>query len=384
MGFVFQGGIEVNAGFAVNSPVSQDMYGIVETRQDLNLPSNGGVFGENLRYLCRTVIVLDERLEYWLKNGLTDADWEVKGAVSDTILPVWSQDTDYVEGQIVWQGGTLWRAAATHTSTDTGTFDDDVAYWESASADTFTTAATLAAFGNIPAGTNLDNLTFAEMMEMQVNPDIPGTLALTASPAFGLRERGDAVAGIDLNFAYGKTKYPLADLTVYQNAVEVDFEDTTGTLDANGGTYISNPADLDGTSNVTFRGVLADSEGLESEASGSYTFTNPIWIGYLPGTVNAANATEADVISATMQKRVVLRSNQTVAYTVTLSKFAIWAPDDWGSPRILDQNGFDNTNSFESAPLMVENLAGENVPGRLFIARNVTSQTAFTMHYNFS
>jgi len=133
MGFTFSDGIPVIAGFKLVSAMPLNVLDVVDTRQDLNLPTHPtkpGVFLNEYRCIGRTVFVVDEGVEYQLKKGLTDDHWEVKSAGSASIIGTWSKNTEFLEGQIIWCEGQLWRAKSTHTSSY-GEFGDDSAYWES-------------------------------------------------------------------------------------------------------------------------------------------------------------------------------------------------------------------------------------------------------------
>jgi len=379
MGFLYKGGIPLTAPMALAAPVPLNVFAIVETRADLNLPNHPtapGVFEEHLRYPFCTVAVLADRTEYWLKNGLTDDDWEVKGAMSSTILPVWANDTDYVEGQIVWFDGQLWRARTTHKSNVSDGFIDDEANWESTSADTFSIDATLVTHGNIPAGTKLENLTFADYAEMQFNPDIPPAItSFTATPAFGLKERGIDITSIALDAAWTPTKNTVDEVQITQNGTALTDGTFTGNTKSTVGTAV------DGLSNVAFELTVKDTEGLEAKRPGVYTFVNPIFFGVVPGATAIGDVTEA-MVKAGEKRVVVYRTSQSRVFTISLEKAFIWIPEGVISV-IMDQNGFPNTDSWESVALTMENAANEQVAGRLYMMRTPATQSNFRFDFTW-
>ena len=385
MGFIFSGGIPVATGFSLTSPTPLDAFSIVRTRDNLNLPTHPtapGVFLAEYRFLGRTVFVVDEGIEYQLKKGLTDEHWEVKGGSDAPIISAWANETEYLEGQIVWHAGQLWRCNTTHTSEEApSTFDDERENFDAASADLYTNEVpALTGFGSIAAGETFENITFAEFMERQFYPEIPPTGLLTATPAFGVRERGVPLSNIELSLAFEKTKYPVETVEFFRNNVSIG--DATITNPA-GETVTLDNIDEDGLSNVTFKAEVTDTEGLQSATAETYTFVNPIYIGALSASLTAATVDEADVKA--MTKRTVQKANQSLSYTVSGEKLAIWIPGSWGNlSRILDPNGFDMKTAFESADLPLENAGGEQVPGTIHILRLPTTQTAFNVTYHFA
>ena len=380
MGFLFKGGIPLTAPMALAAPVPLNVFAIVEFRADLNLPDHPtapGVFEAHLRHPFVTVAVMEDRTEYWLRNGLTDADWEVKGAMSSTILPVWTNDTDYVEGQIVWFGGQLWRAKTTHKSNASDGFVDDEANWESTSADTFSIDATLVTHGNIPAGIKLEDLTFAQYMDMQVNPDIPADITgFTATPAFGLRERGVDITSIALNAAWTPTKNAVDEVQITQDGTAL----TDGTFTGNDKTATGNP--VNGLTNVAFGLSVKDTEGLEATRTGTYTFINPTFLGTVPGATAIGDVTEA-MVKAGERRLVPYRTNLSRAFTISMEKAYIWIPEGVITV-IMDQNGFPNTDSWESVALTMENAANEQVAGRLYMMRTPATQSNFRFDFTWS
>jgi len=383
MPFPFQG-INIAAGFSNNSPTPLDPYGFVNTRQDLNLPDHPtapGIFASYLRFIGRAVYVIDEKQTYRLKSGVTDADWEIDITAPPPILSIWENDTEYYEGQIVWWNGTLWRVNTTHTSSPSpATLEDDLDKWDSSSADTYSIDATLLPFSNIPAGTKLENLTFSEMMDMQVNPDVPPTVTFSALPAFGVRERGVAISSIDLSAAFVKTKYPISKVEFFEGATSLGL--ATVTVPA-GETVQHTGLSLDGKTDMTYGVEVTDTNSLVTTKSGKFQFVNPMFIGSVPATVTPSTVTDTDVTG--MTKRIALPNvTQSLAYTLTNEKFAIWVPNTWNAiSRIMDPNSFNMTTSFTSTPLSIVNAAGETVAGRVWILNNPTTQSNFTVTFYF-
>ena len=380
MGFVFNNGTAIVAGFKLpGGPI--DVYSVVETRDDLNYPEHPtapGVFTKACRFLGRTVFVVDEGIEYQLKQGITDADWEVKGGGDAPIISNWAANTDYVEGQIIWYNGQLYRANSTYKSGST--FAADAAKLDSASADLYTnTTPSVAGFGTMEAGTTFTNFSFADFMEKQFYPDIPPSVLFTASPSFALRERGVPLSGIVLSAEFSKTKYPIATVKFFRDGLEID--DAVITVPA-GETITHTVSSETGLSNVVFSTEVTDTEGLLTTKAGSFTFVNPIYFGVVDGAKTAATITDTDITALT--KKVATKSNQTVTYTASEEKFVIWVPDTWGTlQEVIDQNGYPILSAFESAPLTVENAASETVAGQVYVLKSETWVDSFTVTYQF-
>jgi len=394
-GFVFSGGIPVVTGFALAGPMSQDPFSHVWLRQDLNLPDNPspGVFEQHLRFLGRIVFVVEDGLHYTLRTGLTDDHWEPLAAGDSPIISRWAADTDYVEGSTVWHDGNIWRARSTHRSGA----DFDESDWESASADTFSMTSTLMSFANIPAGTKLENLTFAQMMDMQVNPEIPPNItSFTATPNFGLFERGIAVSNPTFKMTWARTKHPISTTGVrmlingsqiLENGVLEPSRTDIGAWEltnTNVSLEFSGSVLFNGSTNITIEGKVIDTQGLESVLkSGSYTFINPIYLGVVPGHIELADITEAMIKG--MTKRIVNRSQQAATFELNNAKAAIWIPDNWGTiTRIMDQNNFNNTNAWESREISIVNAANESVSGRFYMMDAPANQpTGFMFTFIF-
>jgi len=384
-------GITVPIGYAVSGPTPLDPYGYVATRDDLNLPTHPtkpGIYEQHLRFIGRTVRVIDEGcLAYVLKTGLTDDHWEVDVTAPPPNLPLWANDTDYVEGFPVWADGQIWRCKTTHKSSAApATIEDDDTYWESASADTYTNAApSLVGLGQIVTGEAFNGMTFAEFMERQFYPDIPPSIDITANPDFGVREIGDAVANISLTVGYTQTKYPISSVVFHANGSSLGNEMISNPA---GGNITHTPAlSLPGTADVNYYVQVTDTKGLIATATGEFEFVNPIYIGVLDANVTASTVTEAHLVGpgSEMSKVIAKPSDQTNVYTCNNKKFAIWVPNEWGSPTsILEQNGLELLPVFEVAYLNVTNLAGTSVLGSVYIMSNPSTMSNYTVTFKFN
>jgi hypothetical protein len=384
MGFVFDRGTPIAAGFRLRSPISVDVFSVVETRQDLNSPNHPtapGVFEEILRFVGRTVFVVAEGREYWLRQGLGDEHWELKGGSETPIIPVWASGVEYLEGEIIWHEGQLWRVKTTHTAGTTfemGSFD-------AASADLYSnTNPTTMTFGQIQAGRTFDNYTFGQFIEEQMYPHVPPNVNFTVNPAAGLREIGTQVDNLVLTAVYTQTKFPVA---------KVEFFDGTTLLED---ATINNPAGdtinhtvgtITGTENKTYRVVVTDahSDPMQQEVARTFSFVNPVFIGSVDASMTADTITEADItgLSTIVANAKAL---QTYSHTVNNGRFVLWAPTEgWGTPtRISDPNGFNITDSFIGKEISITNKAGTVVPGFVFVLDTPTTQTNFAVTYSWS
>lgn len=410
MGFVNTGGIATATSFRNNSPTPLDGYSIVETRADLNLPTNAvpGIFPEGLRYKGRQVFVMDEGMWYYLKTGITDNDWAALGG-GNTTISAWANGIEYEEGAIVWSDGQLWRCKTTHTSPAApAVFAADETNFDNSTADVYTgTAPTLVAVGGIPAGTVLDGYTLTKVIDGLFFPDMPPVSTLAATPAFGYYEKGVPIASFSFNCAYTKTKNPITDnwLTCITNGhytleqILSDFPGVIITTPAVTGIDQNFTVAFDGSgiafdaglNSIQIASLVYDGDGSSAAnfgmASGTYTFTNPVYIGSVPAAITAATITEADVKALT--KRISAnKAQQTFSLTGTDVRPVIAfpsSPDSYGTlSSILDPNAFEMMSSFTSTMLNVTTAANEIVSYWVFVLSNSTSQSSFNMTYKFS
>jgi hypothetical protein len=381
MGFPFQG-IPVAAGFSLSSPLPVDTYGYVETRDDLNLPThptNPGVFDQHLRFIGRVVRVIDEGcLAYCLKQGVTDDDWQIDVTAPPIAIPLWQNDRQYKEGELIWQDKQIWRAISTHTTGASPiTFADEEANWESGSADQYSNAnPTLVNVGGIEAGATFANETLSDIMEKMFYPHVAPSITLTSVPAFGVRERGVPIPTLTLSAAFTQTKYPIARVEFFKDGTSVDNATITTPT---GETLTHTDTTVDGMTDVAFKVEVEDTEGAVATKTGAFEFVNPAYIGSLASTVNTSNVTEADITA--MTKVIAKPSTQSMNFTVSSRKFALWIPDNWTLTRVIDPNSFNMTASFNSVSVGINNEAGELVSGKVYILNTPTTQSNFAVSF---
>ena len=167
-----------------------------------------------------------------------------------------------------------------------------------------------------------------------VNPEIT---SFTASTDGGIFEVGTTItAPVAFDWTYNKniSTQSLTDCTLTDNT------DRTSTYNS------------DITSDKTF--TLTASDGKENVTKSiSYTFVNPYYIG-----VSYMNTlTEAD-ITTLLTKKVEVKGSKTVTYDVSQSYMVFTYPIRYGAiSSIIDQNGFNVTDSFTQNILTVNSVA---------------------------
>ena len=82
-----------------------------------------------------------------------------------------------------------------------------------------------------------------------------------------------------------------------------------------------------------------------------------------------------------MTKRVVNPSNQSYSFTMLNKRMCISVPSSWTIKTIVDQNGFDITNSFTTINVNITCLDGVTRAYKTYIS-NVNTQNNFTVKFN--
>lgn len=133
---------------------------------------------------------------------------------------------------------------------------------------------------------------------------------------------------------------------------------------------------------IKFKVVVEDTKGMKAEKELSVTYVNPMYAFSFTG--NASAITETEIKAGT--KILKTKGAVTSAYTHTASKAVFAYPASYGAvTKIVDQNGFDITGSFETATVAVEtNSTGPvSVNYTVVVAKTDVTLNNFKIAFNF-
>jgi hypothetical protein len=100
------------------------------------------------------------------------------------------------------------------------------------------------------------------------------------------------------------------------------------------------------------------------------------------GNVDDLNPTELDIKG--MTKRLVVKSNQNLSYTLSNSRFCFAYPSSYGNlTSIKDPNNFEMLSTFTKTSSNFTMLDGKSVPYNIYTLSLPTSQTSFVITYSF-
>ena len=183
---------------------------------------------------------------------------------------------------------------------------------------------------------SIDNVkTALDKLYSKVYYVAPEITSFVANPVGGVFEKGQTVSAPTFTWAYNKevTTQSLTD------CVLTDHTDRTAT-------YGSNITD-------SKKFTLSASDGEKTvKKSISYTFVDPYYVG-----VSATDVIDESVLTA-LTKKVEVKETKTVPYTTSQSYMVFAYPSAYGTlTSILDQNGFNITDSFVMSNVTVNTIS---------------------------
>lgn len=258
---------------------------------------------------------------------------------------------------------------------ETGEYIEDVNIVTDAECVTYTNKTPMvSALGGIPAGTTFDNVPVEEVLNNMLYPYTKPTIALTANPAGGVREKGASLADIVLTASVTRKSEDIAKVEFLKDSTVIG---TVSSPKAAGGQEVYTYAGPV-TADCTIKARVTDKKSGSVDSSGiSYAFVYPIYIGALAANVSSPTS---DQIKA-LEKRVVKKASQQYTYTIADKRMCIACPPGMTLSKILDPNGFDSTASFSKSTVAVTGLDGTAQNYTVYIG-GVTTQSNYKMSFN--
>lgn len=233
--------------------------------------------------------------------------------------------------------------------------------------------------GKVKMDDNLASKTVLEIVTKMLQTDIPTTISLSASPSAGtlFEKHVASIADVSLTATISLGTGFIADaaeVIFKKDGVAIDTQ--VYAADTSVYTYTDTGANIvaDTTYSVEVKYTMED-DADEKTASDNvkYTFALPLFYGV------SATKEIADITALT--KVVEKAGNKKYTYTVSNGYCILAVPSTYSVTKIVDQNGFDNTSSFD----MVEQIATigtEPVNYKVYTNTNPCTCTAFA--YTFT
>lgn len=232
----------------------------------------------------------------------------------------------------------------------------------------------VSAHGGIPAGTTFDNVPIKKVLDDILYPYTKPVVSFAANPGGGIKEKGAVLENIALTATITKKSEDIKKVEFLNGSAVLH---TVSVPKAGGGKESYTwPGPLN--TDVTLKARVTDAKDstVDSNTIG-YTFVYPIYIGALDAAVADP---AADQIKA-MEKRVVAKSNQQYAYTITDKRMCIACPPGMTVRQILDPNGFDSTSAFDVQKVSVTGMDGTAQEYTVYVGAP-TSQSNYKMTFN--
>lgn len=247
-----------------------------------------------------------------------------------------------------------------------------------------TSEKTVQALGGIAAGADLNGMTTREILNKLLFPYVDAVIGgATATPNGGTYEHGATQTITQVKITVTKKSEPITSIALYNG--ETLIEEKTGDAVKNGGTFTFSNLNVivptDGnqlTVKVTYPGANGVAKTVEKKTA-AMTFVYPYYFG-----VCAADATIDAALIAGLTKEVTTKGNKTKKFTTTNQRMVFAYPVAYGSlVKIVDQNGFDVTNSFVKHSVDVVGL-DENTVGYYVYANDASTNTDFAVTFNIN
>lgn len=216
--------------------------------------------------------------------------------------------------------------------------------------------------------------TVVEMLDGLLYPYTLPSVSLSMNPSASVKEYGNPISSVILSANITKKSNDIVKIEYYKNGSLIK----TNTSLVNGNSVDTYTDSTGVNSTTTYSVKLYDSKPNSVTSSSSFTYVYPMYIG----SVTMLNPTETDIKS--MTKKIVTKSNQSMSYTISSSRFCFAYPSSYGNiVSIKDPNNFEMINSFTKTVSTFTMLDGLSVSYNIYTLSGQTSQTGFTVTYSF-
>jgi hypothetical protein len=228
--------------------------------------------------------------------------------------------------------------------------------------------------GGFSAGTTFTTPhTIQEMLDGLLYPYIAPSVSFSSSSSL-IQELGISLASVQLNVGITKKSDNIEKIEYYRGSTLLNTNSSPSTSGGNDSYTDTNIVN----SNTTYSVKVYDSKPNIVSNSISFNYIYPMYIG----NVDDLNPTELDIKG--MTKRLVVKSNQNLSYTLSNSRFCFAYPSSYGNlTSIKDPNNFEMLSTFTKTSSNFTMLDGKSVPYNIYTLSLPTSQTSFVITYSF-
>lgn len=246
-----------------------------------------------------------------------------------------------------------------------------------------TDVATVNALGGIAADADLNGLTTHEILRKLLYPYVDATIGnATATPNGGIYEHGTTKTITQVKITVTKKSEPITSVALYNGSTLI--EEKSGDAVKNGGTIVFSGVGVrvpsDGnqlTVKVTYPDANGNAKTVEKKTT-ALTFVYPYYIG-----VCNADAIINEALIEGLTKKVESKGTKTCAFTTNNQKMIFAYPTAYGAiKKIIDQNGFDNTNAFTRSEITITGLDKTSQPYYVY-TNDPSSVTGFNLTFSY-
>ena len=228
------------------------------------------------------------------------------------------------------------------------------------------------AVGGIPLNYTTTGITFNDFIYDLLHPYVKPTITFSVSPTTVVYEQGYTIPKLTFTANAKKGSKSITQIAINKNDAVVELSD----FDEG---YMGNPNLCHSVDNVKksikIYAYVTDGDNIVNSNTINISFIHPIYIGV----VDSDKPTQTQIKA--MTKRVVNPSNQSYDFTMLNKRMCISVPSNWKIKTIVDQNGFDITNSFTTINVNITCLDGVTRAYKTYIS-NVNTQNNFTVKFN--
>lgn len=205
-----------------------------------------------------------------------------------------------------------------------------------------------------------------------LNPYQAPSVSLSSSNSFGTKEVGEVISSMTLTANVTKKTNNISSVRFLRDNTQIG----TVTAKPSGGAHTFSYTSPVST-NSTFKVEVNDGRSTVT-SQGSYSFIRPMYNGSLER--DCASITSSDIIS--LSKTLTGKSNRTIPYTHNDKRMIFAYPSSYGTlTSIIDQNGFENINGFDTKVLLVNNNGTSDY--RIYVSKDLNTITNFSMTFKF-
>lgn len=233
------------------------------------------------------------------------------------------------------------------------------------------------ALGGLAAGTTFENMSLKDILDKLLYPYTKPTVTLTATAnGAGIYEKGTSVSPT-FKVVTTKKSNNITSLGLYSGAILLA---SNVIVQAAGGTQTGITLTNALTATTTVTAKVGDGTSTVTSSGITYTFVDP----YYYGVVSAVPTTSAEVTALT--KLIQAKGTKTVTHTTTSEKgrYCFAYPASYGDiAKVLDENGFDNTEDFTKSVISVTTAAGTAVDYNVYTYNNPVTAGSMSMTYSY-